>query len=284
MRRWIALVACGCITSLPEVDDPCAEWPDPGLYSLRVDGRRALVDVPATAGPRPAVFMLHGARNSGQSARELTRFDVLGQQAGFVSVFPYGTGAALGYGRTWNAEGCCPPATRIGVDDVAHLDALAVDVSERLCVDRTFAAGFSNGSMMALSWACQGRMLDGVAGASGPLMVDACPSASIPVLLAHGAADPVVPFEGGTFRNEGIHPVASSDETLAVYLAKNGCSGESAFDARPGVTCEVFDCEIPVERCVLDDWGHRWPGGRWAEQAGYDLTRESWAFFEESAL
>lgn len=281
--RLLPLGLVACITALPEVDDPCAEWVDPGLYSLKVAGRTSYIDVPATEGPRPAVIVLHGATESGQQVREITRFDVLGSDAGFVTVFPNGTGQ-LGVARTWNADGCCPPAIRAGVDDVAYLDELALTVSERVCTDRTFAAGFSNGAMMALRWACQSSTLDAVVASSGPLMTDVCDAPPIPTFVAHGLKDVVVPFEGGTFNNDGVHVAPSGDQTLSVFLEKNGCTGESVLEERAdGVVCEVFACDVPVERCTLRDLGHRWPGGVHAELARFDLTLESLDFFRTSS-
>ena len=69
----IALTLLGsltaCLTELPQVEDPCAEWTSPGLYKLDVeDGRTTLIYVPETAGPRPAIVALHGAGTDGSES------------------------------------------------------------------------------------------------------------------------------------------------------------------------------------------------------------------------
>lgn len=279
MRGLTLLALSGCIRELPELADPCAEIPSPGLYNFTVDGRKAQIEVPDTLGPRPAIVMLHGAQQSGATIREVSRFDVIGDAAGVVTVYPNGTGRGLGVGRTWNAEGCCPPAVQREIDDVAWLDAVSAALEDRVCVDRTYAAGFSNGAMMALRWGCDGDGVDGVIAAAGTLHGGPCDGEGVPTLLAHGRQDPVVPYDGGTFNNDGVHPSPGSDETLAVLLERNRCDPEPVLDDRGGgVVCEVFACAVPVERCTLDAWGHRWPGGIHAAAAGYDLTQESVEF------
>lgn len=279
--RSAALVLCaGCITKLPEVADPCATWERPDLYSLKVDGRTAQIQVPGNAGPRTAMIVLHGARASGVDMREVSGLDAAGADAGIVTVFPNGTGRGLGFGRTWDAEGCCPPA--LGKDeDVGWLDALAVTLEERVCADRIVVAGFSNGGMMALRYGCEGERVDGVIAAAGALFQDTCTDRAVPVLLAHGLADEIVPFEGGVFPGTD-HPVPSSDAAVEVLLERNDCLPTSVLDDRgEGVVCERFECPIAVERCTLEGWGHKWPGGRNAPDAGFDLTREALRFVED---
>ncbi|MCB9676459.1 MAG: hypothetical protein H6737_15155 [Alphaproteobacteria bacterium] len=283
----LILALSACITELPELDDPCAAPPSPGLYRLTMedDGRSVLVDLPDTAGPRPMVVMLHGFRSSATKMKDVTRYGVIGADEGFVSVFPNGTGVALGVNRSWNAGDCCPPSSEKGYDDVAYLDKVITTLEDRVCADptRTYVSGFSNGGMMALRMACESTELDGVVAASSPLVVDACNGPAIPTMLFHGLQDDIILFDGAP-ASGSVPAYRSSDETLDVFLEKNGCDRTPALIEVGSATCEEYTCDVPVRRCTLPEWGHIWPGGVHTQRAGFNLTRESWSFFDGQPL
>ena len=68
---------------------------------------------------------------------------------------PTGTGSSNGTGfftgqrrlLSFNAGGCCPPATRNNVDDVGFTEAILSVLQEKLPIDarRLYATGMSNG-------------------------------------------------------------------------------------------------------------------------------------------
>jgi polyhydroxybutyrate depolymerase len=284
----LLLTLAACITELPILADPCAEFPDPGLYKLSFDdeGRSVLIDLPSNSvGPRPMVVAVHGFRASATKMKDVTRFGVVGDEEGFISVFPNGFGSALGVNRSWNAGDCCPPAINKGYDDAAFLDKVITTLEQRVCADpeRTYGAGHSNGGMMMLRMACETESLDGVLAASGPLTVDQCDGTPIPTMLFHGLADQVVLFEGGT-ANGGALTYRSSDETLAVFLERNQCQPEPRLVQVGSARCEEYTCEVPVRRCTIEDWGHGWAGGTETTRAGFNVTREAWSFFDGQPL
>lgn len=251
-----------CLPELPEVDDPCGTWPAPGLYKLPVPGydRAPTVYVPGSPGPRGAVVMLHGAGGTGDVVRaDITEFQRAAEREGFVAMFPNGSGTPAGY--YWNAGTCCGLGQVVQADDVGFLDAAAVELRERVCVERVVATGHSNGSMMALRWSCEGEQVDAVLAASGPLLSGSCDGEPAPVVYVHGTDDPIVPLEGG----EGGSGIGTSfpdaREAFEAVLTRNQCSGEPAVTKQGVATCSTWDCPVETRFCTLQDWRHRWPGG-----------------------
>jgi polyhydroxybutyrate depolymerase len=277
------LALAGCLTQFPELDEPCAVPPDPGLYKLKLDesGRSVLVDLPDTEGPRPTFVVLHGFGSSASRFKDVTGYSRVGRDEGFMAVFADGKGSGLGLNRSWNGGECCPPASTRDFEDVAFLEEVIQTLERRACADpeRTYVSGFSNGGMMALRAACQSELVDGVVSAAGTLLVDECTATPKPVFLAHGLQDETVLFEGGV-SDVGNVEYPSSDETLATFLERNECAPEPQIVQVGGARCEEYDCAVPVRRCTLEAWDHRWPGGIHTERADFNLTRQSWNFFD----
>lgn len=270
----------GCLSELPVVAEPCAKWADPGLFRVSIDqsddkDRRPYVYVPGTEGPRDIVFLLHGAGMSGPKMEEVSEFQSLAAEAGFVLVYPNGLGWPV---RLWNA------GPRFGEDgkhdDVLFLDRLADDLIPKVCGGRLITVGFSNGSMMAQRWACEGRTkLDAVAGSSGPLLVDDCDGEPLPIRYYHGTKDPVVPINGGTARGI-VYP--SVDDSMAIWRKRNLCAAGDGTSTQTGDTvCTEWDCEASTIQCLIDGWPHQWPGGVHSPQTQANATGEIWQWFDE---
>lgn len=271
--------ACGRPPELPVVDDPCATWEAPGLYSLSVEGfdRAPLVYVPGSAGPRSAVVALHGAQKNGDDMlTDTTTFRSRADAAGYVAAFPNGSGSPTGW--TWNAGTCCGPSSELDVDDVGFLEAFGKELRARLCIDRIVAAGFSNGGMMALRWGCEGQQADAVFSAGGPLLVDACPGAPFPVTLERGTADETVPVDGATNANGTAFPTL--DDDVAALTADDGCTGDPTTTTTGLATCRAWStCAAPVKACTIEGWPHRWPGASQGAD-GFVAEAEVEALFE----
>ena len=281
------LVLPACLTQFPELDDPCAVPPDPGLYKLKLDdaGRSVLVELPESEGPRPTFLVLHGFGSSASRFKDITGYSRVGEADGFMSVYVDGEGTGLGLNRSWNGGDCCPPASTLDYDDVAYLDLVIETLEEKACADpdRTYVSGFSNGAMMALRMACESELADGAVSAAGTLLVDECRATPKPIFLAHGLLDDTIPYDGG-FSREGSVRYPSSDETLSVFLETNNCDPEPQTVQIGGAVCEEYACDVPVRRCTLDEWDHRWPGGVHTERADFNLTRQSWWFMDGVSL
>ncbi len=279
----LLLAAIGCVTGLPEVGDPCAQWQDPGLYTHKteVDGkkRKAYVWVPATEGPRDVVVALHGAGQTARQFSEVSQFIKRAEAQNFVAVYPQGLAFLWLHG--WNAGECCGNVDEPQRDaaDVAFLEQLTREVSDLTCGDRVLATGFSNGGMMAHRWGCEGTEVDAVVAASGQLAWKGdCTGDPLPVRHYHGTADPKVSLESEDGK-------LSVDETMAIWRERNACLDQPPEVTVDGpMTCSVWSCDAPTEQCLIEGWDHRWPGGGNAGALGngIDVTQEAIDFLWDS--
>lgn len=267
----------GCIPELPTLEDPCAPWPDPGLYRVVMEPsdsrtRKPYVYVPNSAGPREVVVLLHGTGMSGPKMTEATGFLQLADQEGFVLVYPNGLGWPL---RDWNVGAGYDD----GHDDVAFLDDLVAEVAPKVCGDRVLGTGFSNGAMMVQRWGCQGANVDAIAPDAGPLLVGGCRDGRpMPVKYYHGTADEVVPVDGGVAGLRGVD-LPSAQETIEVWKERNACVGEGTVVTNGDTTCTSWDCAAPTELCLVEGWGHQWPGGVNAGRTDAGATIAIWEWF-----
>ncbi|MFM7930430.1 MAG: alpha/beta hydrolase family esterase, partial [Pirellula sp.] len=112
--------------------------------TLKVDGdeRSYLVHVPpqyVRDTPTPVVLAFHGG---GPNARNMIAFSGLNQkadQAGFIVVYPDGSGR-LERMLTFNAGNCCGQAATRNVDDVAFVRSILDDLEGIASVDHSISA------------------------------------------------------------------------------------------------------------------------------------------------
>lgn len=286
MRRCIA-VACalvaGCgIPDLPDVQEPCGEWPEPGIFQVKIETpektRKALVQIGVSSGPRDMVVALHGGTSSAKKFMDATEYRDLLDGNNLVTVFPQGR--KTWFWRMWNAGDCCGTIDEEhrDADDVAFLDALVADLKPKVCADRVLAVGFSNGSMMANRWACESDVPDAVVVAAGPLLTNTCEGPPTPYRAYHGTSDPKVPIQGGpSASGNNIWPPAR--DTWEIWKERNACQPEPMETFQFGeMTCDRYDCAAATEVCVLQGWGHAWPGGRNASRLQSNATPDSLTF------
>lgn len=246
----------------------------------------------------PLVLALHQFSDTPEGTERLTDFSKLADREGFLVAYPKGE-----FPRTWN------PGMRSGPDDVAFLNALVDDLAKNYPVDtkRVYACGLSAGGMMSQWLACKSDRFAAVAALAGSLTqaaADQCPEpSSVPVLLMHGSADPVVPYGGGeTSAGPGMKPTFLSAEDGAKFWAnKAGCTGEPAREELPvidnsdstRVVKYTYPCTAPMEvlRYEITGGGHTWPGhDNWypafivgSTSNQIDATQEIWEFFKRHA-
>lgn len=245
----------------------CATGGDVALTGIEVtvDGtvRTAVVHVPVEATgtePLPVVLSFHGAAEMAENRSMVDEFTSLGDQHGFVSVYPQGLVGDAGpvSGVTgWDIEGTA-------VDEPAFIAALLDELGARVCIDesRVYAAGLSNGGAMALLLACElPDRIAAVASVGGAPLEAACQgdTTPVPTIAFHGLDDAIVPYAGTASSGGPFLPVL---DVLEARAATNGCSGEPAVDAvSPTVERRSWDgCTAPVVLYTLDDHGHSWPG------------------------
>jgi poly(3-hydroxybutyrate) depolymerase len=196
------------VVDAPPDAEPCGQRNgERGLTQreVTVDGvrRTYLVYLPPGAGatPLPLVFVFHGYTMSGQKMVDATRYTELADDEGIALAFPDGQGGPDSLGAPWNVgTGVCPsfggpPPVGMG-DDFAFVDAIRADVSADQCIDRAhvFATGFSMGGYFTHQIACKRTDFAGAAPHSGGTHdLAGCDARPVPILILHGAADPVIP-------------------------------------------------------------------------------------------
>jgi polyhydroxybutyrate depolymerase len=119
-------------------------------------------------------------------------------------------------------------------DEMAYLDAVIADAGTRFGVEaqRVVITGFSAGGMFVWNAICdRGDAYGGYIPYSGTFWQgppETCAAGAPNVVHVHGDADRTVPLEG---RAIGDTRQGSVPETLAMYRADKGFSGDQAFEA-----------------------------------------------------
>lgn len=286
---------------------------EPGRHrlTLDVDGRERefWVYVPTQHDEPPAgwpvIFTFHGGLSNAPTMVRFCELHELGDTAGFVTVFPNGTGR-LPTMKTWNAGMCCGYAQKEEVDDVRFVEHLLEDLPRRLSVDagRVFATGMSNGAMMAYLLA--DRLADrfaAIAPVGGTMGNPTCsPSRPVPVLHMHGTADQFVRWEGGVGPQSrsklDFHPVehAIDNWTTANRAEKTPVVEQLPPQVDDGTRVErltyrpLDDQGAEVILLKIHGSGHTWPGKESRlEMLGpvthnLDANAEIWDFFQRHPL
>lgn len=197
---------------------------DVAIRSGGVD-RHYVVTRPAdTGGPGgspPILLVFHGYSGSPAAIAEVSGLPTAAAARGWVVVAPMGSGEP----SRWELQRLPAP------DDVAFVRDVISDVSRGGCADpfRVAAAGHSNGAGFTARLMCE---LDLVASAmvGGANLGPVCdvPSGR-PVVIAHGAADEVVPVSGGALLGGALH--ASPLATTIEGWRKGGADVRTVIDA-----------------------------------------------------
>lgn len=263
---------------------------DTTQHSIDVDGnpRTWLTHVPAhldRSKPVPLVVMLHGGFGSAAHTEAVYGWDAKADAEGFVVVYPDGAG------RAWNAGTCCGTPARTKVDDVGFIAQVVERTRADLNIDprRIFAAGMSNGAMMAERLACETKVFAAIASVAGAQMVPCTDPQPTSVLHIHGTADTNVPMDGSP--GDGIGKVPSHPpiaDTIAAWRTVDDCGDASTQTSEP-VTTSTATCpdRRAVELVTITGGGHQWPtvsGSRVAGKsqltaAGFNGTDRIWEFF-----
>ena len=251
------------------------------IMNVSINGtdRQALVYIPnviSAQTKRPLVIALHGG---GGDMTYMARDELYGlkskaDQAGFIVIFPNGTGALGGTKlATWNAGNCCGKARDSHVDDVAFVRAVVKKAIAEHGVDpeRVYATGMSNGGMMAYRLACDAAdVFKAIAAVAGTDNTQSCaPSRPVAILHIHALNDDHVQYNGGagpaSVRRAAITDYRSVDATIAKWVGLNHASTtpEEVLNV-PGAKCWLYKAikvYEPVKLCQTEVGGHSWPGG-----------------------
>ena len=134
-------------------------------------------------------------------------------------------------GHVWNGGRCCGVAARLQVDDVGFIRTVIDQVERNRAIDphRVYAAGHSNGAIMAYRLACElSDRIVAIGLQAGTIEIPSCaPARPVSVLAVHGTADTNIPIGGG--HGSGVSPIAFSSPVDAVgTLARaDRCTGST---------------------------------------------------------
>jgi polyhydroxybutyrate depolymerase len=217
--------------------------------------------------PAPLVFVLHGATESADNVEKLSGMSAKADQEHFIAVYPYGTGR-LSEVPTWNAGNCCGYAIQNKVDDIGYFRALIEKIEGQYSINRKriYFTGISNGAMMSYRVACEmAGEVAAIAPVEGALNVECHPSAPVSVLIFHGTADRLVPFDGGStpFQIGGRRTDASVADAVNFWVKRDACSAAPAHEETAEVRVDKYSgCQdgSAVQLYAIEGGHHMWPG------------------------
>ena len=245
---------------------------------------------PTSAQNVPLVINIHGFSQWPANQANVSQWNQLADEEGFIVVYPSG----LGIPKRWRVTRTAEEPTAVDIELQYYRD-LIDKLSKEYAIDpeRIYASGLSNGGGMSLRLACSlSDRVAAIGGVAGAYLVDLDECAGgVPGIFFHGQADKIVPYEGGPSERFPIDfpyiPVFVDD-----YAQLNGCdANETVFlekDHVRGVRYEGCDPGADVVFYTISDGGHTWPGGndlpeRITGKTTHEInaTRLMWEFFLE---
>jgi polyhydroxybutyrate depolymerase len=224
--------------------------------------------------PVALVFVHHGYNGSADQIRQVTHFDTIADEKGFVVAFPEGAGA------TWNAGlGVCGFGQFVtGLsDDFGFVAEMIATIDQRVRVDhrRVFTTGFSMGGYFANNIGCnRPDLVHAIAPHSGGGPPAGCNSQPMPALILHGSVDSLIWYMCGL-------------QARDAWVAHNHCSSQVDVVPVKGGACEWSRGCAPggqVTFCHFDGMDHGWAGATGKDGGGSqyeDASRVIWDFFSK---
>ncbi len=260
------------------------------------ENRKYLLYVPETYDPNvptPLVVSIHGFAEWPAHQRDISRWNDLADQYGFIVVYPSGTSFPLRWRVDTEVE-----STAGAVRDVTFITDLIDTLSLEYNIDpsRIYANGLSNGGAMTFMLSC--RLSDRFAAVGMVAGVylyprEACEqSRAVPSIVFHGTEDPIVPYYGGPSRSPEVR-FPEIEDWVDALAEHNGCAS-TPTELEPEGDVSGFqyaDCEADVVFYSIAGGGHTWPGGEPLPEfitgiTNYDIdaTRLMWEFFQQHTL
>jgi polyhydroxybutyrate depolymerase len=244
--------------------------------------REYILYVPNSYDGTSAVPLLLNFHGFGGSASEFINDADMRAEAeanSFILVYPQGS--CLNGASHWNP---CPidGDNKSTADDVGFVEALVNEVSSQYAIDleRIYAAGYSNGGMMAYGLAnYKSNLIAAIASVSGT-MLDCIGSTShpIPVVHLHGTSDGVIPYDGS-------NDYSSVQNTLDYWIHFNNTVSTPTInlDTTGGMTIEHYvygqgDNSVSVEHYKYIGGDHVWFNELYQGQNASNLV---WSFMSK---
>ncbi len=272
VESWLAGVH-PAVAPRSKTSDASLRAPDGRVRTYHVYVPSTL-DARSRTGARvPLLVALHGGTGWGTQFERNSGFDGLAESNDFIVAYPDGIGVGTNNAqlRTWNGGGCCGTAARSDVDDVGFIRGLIDTLESRYPIDpaHVYAAGHSNGGILAYRLACQlSDRIVAIGVQSTSLEYTPCtPAQPVSVLHIHGTADRNIPIAGGRgpdgITSYAFHPPLDAATTLA---ARDGCAATPATALDRGntdLTVSVWgSCRSATEVAFVKVAGatHGWMG------------------------
>jgi len=282
--------------------------PGDHFRTVAVDGRERSysVHVPPNydaTKPTPVVLAFHGAATNGPVMMISSDLSTKADEAGFLVVYPNGSGKG-NLMLVWNSGGLRAPHAKRLPDDVAFVERLLDDLATVVHVDpkRVYATGMSNGGMMCYRLAAElSDRIAAIAPVSGTMAVDSWrPKRPVAVIHFHGTEDKLVPYNGPDKKIEKVMSFRSVGETIRMAARFNGCPRKpdirrvpNTHDDNTAVTKTAFGPGREGAEVILytiEGGGHTWPGRPWPVPWLGKTTRDIsandliWEFFQKHPM
>jgi polyhydroxybutyrate depolymerase len=260
--------------------------------------RTYLLYVPSTYNPSiptPLVISLHGFAEWPAHQMKITGWSKLAEEFGFIVIYPSGTRFPL----RWNTQ--VQPGSPDGpMNEVTFISDLIDQLAAEYNIDknRIYANGFSNGGGMSYLLACKlsDRIaaIGSVAGAYSFPWDECTPSRPMPMIIFHGTADQIVPFNGENPPNLDFSLPAISN-WVKLWVDFNKCDEHPIELPVVGEVSGVKYTQCAQNARVIfytvHGGGHAWPGGEPMPKfiVGHtsqdiDATAVMWEFFQQYSL
>jgi len=248
----LVLAACGRVRDQPaQAGNRGPVTPGTSLGALTSSGeqRRYRLHVPpsaATSQPLPLVINLHGYNSNAEQQESVSQMSVKADAAGFVVVYPKGLATR-----------------RVGILERApRARRMSNSCAISMCSFADTAAAFA------------------LVSGGYPPFPECQPARPVPVVIFHGTADQLLPYEG--------HPplMLPVRQWVEHWADRNGCATTPKLILqRRDVTDEAwqeYQAGADVVLYTIDDKGHSWPGSRMPARIttrDIDATDAIWDFF-----
>ena len=224
----------------------------------------------------PLMLNFHGFGGSASDYMQEADMRSLAEADTFILIYPQGS--CLDGLSHWNA---CPLGgdNKSDADDFSFVEAIINEISSQYNVDmeRIYAAGYSNGGMMAYGLAnYKSNLVAAVASVSG-VMLECTGSTShpMPVVHLHGTSDGVLPYNGSSDWN-------SAQSTLDYWINFNNTitTPTVSIDNSGGMSIEHYvydqgDSSVSVEHYKFIGGEHVWFSNTYQ---GQDASELVWNF------
>ena len=243
--------------------------------------------------PAPLVISIHGFMEWPAHQMQISHWNELADQYGFIVVYPSGTHFPL----RWDTFGASDDDTGAMLD-VTFISDLIDKLSAEYNIDpaRIYANGLSNGGGMSFVLSCQlAERIAAIGTVAGAYLLpwDQCqPSRPVPAIIFHGTADPIVPYGGGPSDAFDI-PFPNLPEWVGVFASRNGCdeSPQEIPTAGEVSGLQYKNCAADVTFYTVAGGGHSWPGGDPLPKSivghtsmDINATQTMWNFFQQHPI